>query len=109
MALNGIDNQIIAQRAMDIAKDASTMNKKSELMQDYMALHRKAEDELQDTMVSKLERKDDPQITQEHGGSGRYTPEEQNKEKKEAQQESGGEAGEGEPGVGSSSRIDIKI
>ena len=109
MALNGIDAQIIAQRAMDVAKDASTINKKNELMQDYMAQHRKAEDELQDTMVSKLQRKDDPQITKEHGGSGRYTPDERKRNKKETQPENGGEEEDEEPGIVSSSHVDIKI
>ncbi len=108
MALNGIDAQIIAQRAMDVAKDASTINKKNELMQDYMALHRKAEDELRDSMVLKLERKDDPRINKEHSGSGQDAADEQDKDKKET---GGGEGEEGEadPGIISSSKIDIRI
>ena len=108
MAINGIDAQIGTLRAVDVAKDASNINKKNDLMQDYMALQRKAEDELQDTMVSKLQRKDDPLITKEHGGSGQDAADEQNKNNKKTRPDLGEEEEE-EPGIVSSSKIDIRI
>jgi hypothetical protein len=106
MALNGIDAQIMTQRAMDVAKDASNINKRNELMQDFMAVQRKAEDELQDSSVAKLERKDDPRITKEHEGqSGAGYEQDQKKTKAE---QNGGEEDE-EPGIVSSHKIDIRI
>lgn len=108
MALNGIDAQIVTQRAIDVAKVASNINKKNELMQDYMALQRKAEDELQDMSVSKLERKDDPQITKEHDGSGQDAANEKDKNKKNTRSETD-EKEEKEPGIVSNSKIDIRI
>ena len=106
MALNGIDAQIVTQRAMDVAKDASALNKRNELMQDYMALQRKAEDELKDSMVSKLERKDDPRIAQEHGGSGQFYEESQ---KKKTQAADDSEDEQEDPGIVSSHKVDIRI
>ncbi len=109
MALNGIDAQIMTQRVMDVAKDASVINKKNELMQDFMAVQRKAEDELRDSSVTKLERKDDPRITKEHGGqngSG-YEPYEGKEKTRAAGNEEEGE--DEEPGIVSSHKIDVRI
>ncbi len=109
MALNGIDAQITAQRAVDAAKNASSINKRNELMQDYMALQRKAEDEKQDTFVIKLERKDDPRITQEHKGAGQDASGERNGQGRKAKNASESEAEAEETGIMSSGRIDIRI
>jgi hypothetical protein len=109
MALNGIDAQIMTQRVMDVAKDASVINKKNELMQDFMAVQRKAEDELRDSSVTKLERKDDPRITKEHGsqnGAG-YEPYE-GKEKTRPDGDEEADEDE-EPGIVGSHKIDVRI
>ncbi|MGI5970212.1 MAG: hypothetical protein ACOX7P_00620 [Oscillospiraceae bacterium] len=109
MSLKGIDAQIMTQRATDFVKNASAANKRNELMQDYMALQRKAEDEARDNAVSEIEQKDEVRITRERGGSG--GEEAGGREKKEKQdKEEGG--GEGQPqalsgGIGSS--IDIIV
>ncbi len=107
MALNGIDAQIFTQRAVDVAKDASNINKRNDLGQDYMALQRNAEDELQDSSVSKLERKDDPRIATEHEGSRQFYEDEQKKHK--AKTGADDEETEEEPGIVSSTKIDIRI
>ncbi len=107
MALSGIDAQIVTQRATDVAKDASVINKRNDLMQDYMALQRKAEDELHDSMVAKLERKDDPRIAQEHGGTGQFY--EEGQPKKKAQSDADGEEEDEEPGIITSNKVDIRI
>lgn len=107
--LKGIDAQIMAQRVMDAAKDAVNINKRNELMQDFMALERNAEDIQQDTMVNKLERKDEVRITKEHRGAGHNSAEEQNKRKRKRQTVSGGNKEGKEPGIVGSSKIDIII
>ena len=109
MALNGIDAQIIAQRAVDVAKSASNINKRNELMQDYMALQRKTEDELHDSMVQKLERKDDPQISREHKGAGQNAPNEQNEHNRQSRTADVSHEEEEAPSLGGGSTIDIKI
>jgi uncharacterized membrane protein YukC len=107
MALNGIDAQITTQRAMDLAKNASSLNKRNELMQDYMALQRKAEDEIQDTMISKLERKDDPRITREHKGAGQESADERKERGRKASGTAEDQEEAEEPAI--SGRIDIRI
>ena len=109
MALNGIDAQIMAQRAVDAAKYASNLNKKNELMQDYMALQRKAEDEVEDTIVMELERKEDPLITREHKGTRQDAADQQDENKQKNQTDAENEEDEDEPGIISSNRIDIRI
>ncbi len=69
MTLKGIDAQIMAQRAVDAARDASLLNKRSELMQDYLALQRHEEDKLREATVTETERKDGARISQEGGDS----------------------------------------
>jgi hypothetical protein len=108
MALNGIDAQITAQRAMDVAKNASSMNKRNELMQDYMAMQRKAEDEQRDEMITKLERKVDPRITREHKGAGQDASEARKESGRKTKTTSESEEEAEEPAI-SSSRIDIRI
>jgi hypothetical protein len=109
MALNGIDAQIMTQRTADTVKNASTLNKRNELMQDYMALQRKTEDEIQDRVVLELERKDDPRITKEHKGAGQDAGGGQHGKRQKARPSEESEEEE-EPGfISSSSRIDIRI
>ena len=108
VALNGIDAQIMTQRAADAAKNASILNKKNELMQDYMALQRKAEDEIQDRIIIELERKDDPRITKEHKGAGQEAGGKRRGEKQKSQTAEDSEKEE-EPGFVRGRRIDIRI
>ena len=66
MALNGIDIQIAVQRGMDYSKDMSNVNKKNELMQDYLSQQAKAEAEIQNKSVNQIESKDDPRIREKN-------------------------------------------
>jgi hypothetical protein len=77
-------------------------------MQDYAALKRKAEDEIQARIVIELERKDDPRITKEHKGNGQDSGERRHGErgKKHASKESEQEE---KPDFISGNRIDIRI
>lgn len=109
MTLKGIDVQIMAQRAVDAARDASLINKRSELMQDYLALQRQEEDKLREATVAETERKDDARISQERGDSGQDFDGENNGNKSRKHDESEPEEEEKTPGIISGNKIDIRI
>lgn len=52
MAVRGIDNQMMIMRSAELAKEAGSELKRSELMQDYLAVQNRAEAELEGTKVA---------------------------------------------------------
>jgi hypothetical protein len=104
MALTGIDTQISVSRTAEFSKDLTNIQRRSELMQDFMSLQRKAVEEAQKHEVLKIESKDEVQITRDGKGTGRDGYEGRKKEKTEEE----GEKPE-EPKQSEGSRIDILV
>lgn len=77
MSLKGIDAQIMVARTADVAREAAVQAKGGERMQDFLAVQAKAMAEREQSMVSKLDRSEKPELRAGDEGSGAqdsYTP-----------------------------------
>jgi len=71
MSIKGIDTQIMITRSPDFARDASTMQKRPEIMQEFLAAQQKINDAQDHFKVAKTTESDMEKIrTDVDGGSG---------------------------------------
>ena len=72
MSIKTIDSQIMIARTADISRDASALQKKPEVAQDYQAIKEKLNDAQDQTRVSKTQESQKPEMQPDEGGDGRY-------------------------------------
>jgi len=71
MSIKGIDTQIMITRSADFARDASAMQKKPEVTQDFLAVKQKMADAHNQSRVRGTEQKEMEEIKADvEGGSG---------------------------------------
>jgi len=89
MSIKGIDTQIMITRSADFARDASAMQKKPEVTQDFLAVKQKMADAHNQSRVRGTEQKEMEEIKAEvEGGAGNeyerfdgeHVPEEEEKD-----------------------------
>jgi len=70
MSIRGIDTQIMINRSSDLARDASAMQKRPEIQQDYLAAAQKAADAHNQSRVSRTTEAEMENIRTDVDGGG---------------------------------------
>ena len=75
MSVKSIDTQIMIARTADISRDASTMHKRPEATQDYLAFREKINDAHNQSRVTKAPESQLSKLRNDKNGGGTYSGE----------------------------------